>query len=193
MANIPITPLSTTERYLPSAHTQSFTADRSVTWSATGGATVAPSVGVSTVVTFPNRTQTIIVTGVSGPDSGSASLTVYGTWPVYPHLGYEVQLDNKTLVSYAEDGSAVFRRKGSTRRSWTLGFRNTTAEDWQLIREFWNFHQKDLPFYFDDLELLENVAGSEVPTTRLVTLDSGVKVTVTGPVLYDIDLVVREL
>jgi hypothetical protein len=193
MALIPITPLSTTKRYAVATKTQVFTADRSVTWSASGGATVQPAVGVSTTVSFPNKTQTVVVSAVSGGDSGNASLIVYGTWPVFPHFGYEVPFDDKTLVSYAEDGSAVFRRKGNVKLSWSLNFNNTPTEDLILMRDFWNHHRKDTPFYFEDLELPENVLGVELPTLKLVTADSGLRVVVEGPDRYTVSVSLKEV
>lgn len=193
MANIPISPLSATKRYQTTDHTQLFTADRPVNWSVTGGAVVQPSTGVGTIVTFPNRTQTVIVMGVSGADSGTASLITFGTWPVFPHFGGEVDIDDKVVASYAEDGSAVFRRKGGVKLAWSLGFNNIPATDWQLIRDFWNFHRKDIPFYYEDIELLENIGAGEVPTLRLVTADSGLKVIEEGPDRFTVTVVLRQV
>ncbi len=193
MAVIPITPNGTTLRYRTVAFTQFFTADRSVTWSASLGATLAPATGPSTTVTVPNKTQTITVNAVSGADTGAVALQVYGTWPVHPHYGYEVGFDNKTLSSYDEDGGAIFVVKGKVRRSWSLSFNNIPSTDWQLIRDFWLFHQKHIPFYYEDIAMLEKVAGVETPTLRLVTADSGPKVIIAGPDRYNVTIVLREV
>jgi hypothetical protein len=193
MATIPITPLSVTKIYRTTDNTVSFVADRAVNWSASGGATVQPGFGTSTTVFIPNKTQTIVVSAVSGADSGSASVFTYGIWPVFPHFGGEVSLDDKVLASYAEDGSAVFRRKGGPKFSWTLGFNNTPASDLRLIRDFWNYHRKDIPFYYEDLEFPENVGGVETTTLRLVTCDTGLKVVEEGPDRFTVSVTFRQV
>ena len=192
MADIPITPLAATARYIGIDSFQLFTADRVVTWSASGGAIVSPGVGLSTSVLFPNKSQDIVVDAVSGADSGSALLTAVATFPVQPHYGYEISLDNKTLASYAEDGTAVFRKKGSTKRIWKLQFLNVTAADWTLLREFWLWHEKHVKFYYEDVAVPELVGGVETSTLRLVTFDAGLNVSVAGPYRYNITTVVRE-
>lgn len=195
MPNIPITPLAVTKRYIVGANTQLFSASPVVdSWTVNGGATRTPTVNsTSTTVTFPNKTQTITVTAVDGADSGTASLFTYGTWPVPPHVEYEAPLDNKTLASYAEDDSAVFRRKGGLKFRWNLNFNNIPATDWILIRDFFNFHQKDIPFYFEDLELKENIASVETPILRLVTADSGLKIGIAGPDRYNLSIAFKEV
>lgn len=190
---IVVTPLTFTLRYTPAAHTKLFTGSMTANWSASGGALVSPASGVSTTVDAPNKTQGVVVSAVNGANNGSALLQVYGTWPVQPHYGYEVAIDNKTLYSPAEDGGATYRRKGKIRLSWTLGFNNVPSTDWQAIREFFNWHQKDTPFYYEDLALMESVATLEVPILRLVTADSGPKITVAGIDRYNITIVLKEV
>lgn len=196
MAVIPLNVVTSPYRFNPTAPTVGrpvVTADRVVVWSANNGATVSPSSGSSvTTVTTLNRSQVVTIGAVSGADSGSIPVIVWGTWPVQPRFGYELALDNKTLASYAEDGSVVFAKKGPTRRSWKLSFPDIPEADWILIRDFWNWHEKHLPFYYEDLASQENVGGVEVPTLRLVTMDSGLSVTVAGPNRYNITVQLRE-
>jgi hypothetical protein len=196
MANIPLSATNNPYRYNPTTPLVGrsvVTADRSVTWSANNGGLINPATGISTTLTALNRTLSVVVSAVSGADSGAITIQVYGTWPVQPHFGYEVAIDNKTLASPAEDGSMVYRRKGPIRLSWTLGFNNIPATEWELIRDFFNYHQKDIPFYYQDLGLNEDVATLETPILRLVTADSGPKVTVAGPDRYNITIVLRQV
>lgn len=192
MAVIPISPSSGTLRYTPSTTSFGFAADRTVTWSANNGGSVSPGSGSSTVLTVPNFSQVVSISGISGSDAGSAPLTVWATFPVQPRFGYELDMDNKTLVSYSEDGTPVFRVKSGIRRSWQLQFPDTPQNEWRLIREFWNFHQKHIAFYYEDDEILENIGGVETPTLRLVTFDAGLKIIASGPDRYAITTVVRE-
>jgi hypothetical protein len=196
MADIPLVVVTSPYRYNPTSPLVGrpvVTAGVSVSWSVNNGATRSPTTGLSTTVTTLNRTHNVLVSAVNGADSGSATIVVYGTWPVQPHFGYEVAIDNKTAASYAEDGTGTYRRKGPVRLIWTLGFNNIPATEWELIRDFFNYHQKDIPFYYEDLGLMEDVATLETPILRLVTADSGPKVTVAGPDRYNITIVLREV
>lgn len=192
MADIPITPAAAAVQYpRTSPHTFDFTATPSVTWSSSAGTMSGP--GTTGTLTYPNRTQAITVSAVNGGDSGSAILHVYGTWPVNPHFGYEVQIDNKVVGSFGEDGSLVSRRKGPARYSWAVNFRNTPEADMILMRDFWLFHMKDIPFYFEDLEFPENLEESEVSTVRLVTADAGMRVVVDGPDTFTVSMAFKEI
>jgi hypothetical protein len=113
-----------------------------------------------------------------------ASLSIYATFPLQPHFGYDVDIDNKTLVSVAEDGTAVFRKKGGTKRSWTLQMPNRPATEYIALRDFWAFHEKTTEFYFYDLPLNELV---------LVRFDSGLKVQPQNMNLINMSCVLREI
>ncbi len=190
---IPITPVSATIIHNFPDNFEPFSANQSVSWSANNGGVVSSASGNSTNLIVPNKSQSITLTAIAGGDSGTAIATVYGQIPIQPHLGYEVTMDNRTLVSYAEDGTAVFRRKGPIRRSWQLAYRNTPQADMMLFRNFWNWHQKDIPFYYIDIILPENILGVETSTNRLVTFDSQLKVVVQGVDRFELSAVVREL
>jgi hypothetical protein len=193
MAVIPITPSTYTFRASPkSTFTPLFTADRSVTWSSTDGAPFPLIATAASLGSIPNRTQTIILTGTSGADSGTATISVYGTFPVQPHYNYSLDIDNKTLASYSEDGTAEFRKKGKLRRIWQLSFLKSPTSDWTLIRDFWNNHEKHIPFYYQDIAVQESIGGVETPVLRLVTFDSGLKVVPNGPDAFTINIVLRE-
>jgi hypothetical protein len=167
------------------------TANMSVEWTTSVG-TVNPSSGNSTFFTPPNQTRVATVTGTSGVEHDSAAIQVYATIPFQPHFGYELDWDNKTLRSEAEDGSAVLRVKGPIKKSWQVAFNNIPSDEWILLREFFKWHQKHIPFYYEDLAVPDNTGSGESNILLLVTFDAGLKVTVAGPQRFNITTAFRE-
>jgi hypothetical protein len=113
-----------------------------------------------------------------------ASLSIYATFPLQPHFGYEVDYDNKTLVSVAEDGTAVFRKKSSAKMSWTLQFPRRPLSERTILKAFWDYHEKTVEFYYYDLALNE---------LRLVRFDSGIRVSPDNMNLINMSCVLREI
>jgi hypothetical protein len=186
-----------TIRYTPYA-TQlkpTVTGSASAAWSVTGvGGSVSPGSGLTTLFTPPNKTGTARVTGVAaGPETDFVDILVYATVPIQPNFGYELDFDNNTLRSPAEDGGAVLRRKGIHKRSWQVQYNNLDNTEWTLLREFYKYHLKDIPFYMEDLAVLDNVGGPDVYTLALVTFDSGLKVTVAGDSRYNVTAAYKEV
>jgi hypothetical protein len=167
------------------------TANVSVLWTANFGS-LSPTSGSTALFTPPNQTRTSRVTGTSSPDSDFVDIQVYATIPFQPHFGFEQDWDNKTLRSEAEDGSAVLRVKGPIKRSWQVSFNNLPPDEWILLREFFRWHQKHLPFYYQDLAVPDNVGSGEADILTLVTFDAGLKVTVAGPQRFNVATAFRE-
>src|SRR3954467_14115707 len=147
MALIPITVAPPVFRYGDTIALPLFSADRVVAWATTAG-TLSSSNSSTTRLTPPNRSQQIIVTGTSGPDSGSASVTIWATFPLQPNYGYDYELDEKTLISIAEDGSTVRRQKGNIKASWQLTMPQRPLSEFQILRDFHAYHKKLIPFYY---------------------------------------------
>lgn len=162
-----------------------------VNWSTSAG-TVLPVVGTNTTLIAPNRTQRVVVTATGDSDVGSIGIDIIATFPIQPNFGYDVTLANKTIPSYGEDDSVVFRVKGLPRRRWNLPINGSPGWEYLALLDFWAHHQKHIPFYYEDLAALEYVNGILVPTMRLVTFDSDYAVIVAGPDSYNIQVVVKE-
>jgi hypothetical protein len=155
--------------------------------------TINPTVnGQQTILTMNdlsapyNRTKIASVTASDESDTqvASATLSVYATFPLQPQFGYETDLDNKTLVSVAEDGSAVFRKKGGAKRSWQLQFPRRPQSEYVVLRDFWQYHEKTIEFYYYDLPLSE---------IKLVRFDSGLRVSPENMNLISMSCVLREV
>lgn len=114
---------------------------------------------------------------------GSISFQLYGVFPVQPNYAFELNEDNNTLSSFAEDGTAVFRKKGSIRKSINLNFTARKYSEYLLIHNFWQWHQKHLKFYYRDFDFAQNY---------LVTHDSGLRVQVLAPDSITMAIVIRE-
>lgn len=184
MALIPITVAPPVYRYGDSSIALPlFSADRIVTWSTSAG-TLTSTISSATRLNAPNLSQTIIVTGTSGGDTGSMAITVWGTFPLQPNYGYDYELDDKTLISVAEDGSTVRRQKSGIKASWQLNMPNRPLTEYQTLRDFHAYHKKVIPFYYYDLAIGE---------LRMVYFDSSLKVTVSGPDSISMSCLVREV
>lgn len=119
----------------------------------------------------------------SSTNMGTANLTSFGVFPVQPNFSYDVSFDNKTLISFAEDGSATYRVKSPPKRSINLVFNNRPYSDYVKIYDFWQAHQKHIQFYYVDY-----VYG----LTYKVVHDSGLKVQTVGPDQHTMTIVLRE-
>lgn len=183
MSVIPITSNVAVYRYGDTLAVPTFTADRSVNWTTDSGV-VAPLVGVSTVLTAVNQTRVVTVTGVSGGNSGSLSIQVYATFPVQPNYGYEIEWDDKTLMSIAEDQTVIARIKSPDKRSWQLQFPNRPLTEYNTLKNFWSYHRKVIPFYYLDLAIAE---------LKLCRFDSGLRTTPVGPDQFSMTCVVKEI
>ncbi len=117
---------------------------------------------------------------------GNLTFDTYGVFPVQPNYAYETNLDNNTLISRAEDGTSTFRVKGTTSRKKTLSlqFNSRPFSEFQLLYNFWMYHQKHIRFYYRDLVYDE---------TYLMVHDSGLKYQASGPDQITISVVLREI
>lgn len=160
-----------------------------VDWTTSSG-TLSVLTGDVTVLTPLNRTELITVTALDKNSSNVTlstvikSVQVYGTFPLQPNYPYDVEFDDKTLVSIAEDGTAVFRVKSPIRRSWQLSMPNRPFTEYSLLNPFYQYHKKFREFYYYDLAINELI---------LVRFDSSLKVTPIGPDQFTMSCVVKEI
>lgn len=114
----------------------------------------------------------------------SYTLKINGLFPGQPNYSYEINIDDNTLVSYAEDKSAIYRIKGQPIRSWTLQFNERPYLEYQDAYQFWMYHKKYISFYYVDL-----VYGMKT----LVTFDSGIRTQAISPNSISFSFVVRQV
>lgn len=126
----------------------------------------------------------VYFTDTDGAKQGVLTFDIYGVFPVQPNYPYEINVDNKTLASYAEDGSAVFRVKGSQKKSLSLQFNQRPFTEYESIYEFWEWHQKNLTFVYRDVVF---------DLIYFVVNDSGIKIQASGMDNITMSLVLREV
>lgn len=118
------------------------------------------------------------------PTQGTLVVSIAGVFPVQPNFSYELNADNITLTSPAEDGSRVHRLKGAAKLSLNLQFNERPFTEYKAIYDFWQTHQKHIPFYYRDLVFNK---------LYYVTFDSGVRIQPLGPDRISITCVLREV
>lgn len=117
-------------------------------------------------------------------NQGVKTLVVHGIFPEQPNYSYELNQDNTTLVSFAEDKSARYKVKGGLKKNLNLQFTQRSYNEYLSINNFWLAHQKHLSFYYKDIDFAE--------TYRMV-FDSGLRVQVNSPNSITISFVLREV
>jgi hypothetical protein len=117
---------------------------------------------------------------VSAPANyGYTTLQVGSVFPVQPNYALDLSRDNNTLFSYAEDGSFT-----GIKKSLSLQFTLRPFSDYVLIADFWDSHQKHLPFIYEDLVFGESYQ---------VVFDGGLKAQAVGPDQITISCSIREI
>lgn len=160
-----------------------------VTWETTSGA-LSPTTGTSTTLTPNNETRLISVTAKDRAVDDTVLNTVvktvqiYSTFPLQPNYGYEIEMDDTTLISLAEDKTAVIRKKAGVKKVWQLQLPLRPLTEYETLRDFWLFHGKVLSFYYYDLAITE---------LKMVRFDSALRITPAGPDSYSMTCVVREV
>ncbi len=121
------------------------------TWSDGGaGGTFSPTSGASSTYTPANKTQAVVVASVG---AGTYSIQIYGTLPLYPQIGGEIEWDVETKIKKARDLTPYFREDGPAEMGFVYGWANREKIDVQEMRDFWLAHRKVLPFYVIDPEI----------------------------------------
>lgn len=115
---------------------------------------------------------------------GVLTFQLYGVFPESPNYTYEINADNRTLISYAEDGSATFRLKGGIKKSLSLQFNSRPFSEYVVVADFWEWHQKHLKFFYRDVVFDQ---------TYFVVNDAGLKTQANGPDQISMALIVREV
>jgi hypothetical protein len=142
---------------------------------------------LSNVYLFPDNKSTfvnVVATNSGNESSNPLTVTSYGKFPLQPIFGYDIDIDDKTLISVAEDGTTVRRLKGIEKRVWTLQMPNRPLSEYITLRNFFLFHRKLKEFYYEDLAIQE---------MKIVQFDSGIKVTPNNHNSISMSCVVREV
>jgi hypothetical protein len=105
-------------------------------------------------------------------NEASTSISVSGLFPVEPNYTYNRDEDNNTLSSIAEDGSAVFRKKGRIKRSLALQFNERPYSEYLLISNFWRAHEKHQQFIYREFDTGE---------VYIMRFDAGLKLSIQAP------------
>jgi hypothetical protein len=114
----------------------------------------------------------------------SATISVSGLFPVEPNYTFERDEDNNTLVSVAEDGSSIFRKKGDIKKSLSLQFNERPYTEYALINDFWKAHEKHNQFIFRDLTMSDSY---------IMRFDAGLRINVQGPDSVTIQVSLKEV
>lgn len=153
------------------------------------GSTTTPSAGtIYGCVSFRSVGAKIdnpsFLNDTTSNQGSSSAISVTGVFPVEPNYALDLTKDNNTLSSAGEDGSSVFKVVSSPKRVIGLQFIKRPYEEYVLINDFWDFHQRHLRFAFKDTTLEK---------TYVVVHDSGIRTQVDGPDQFTISLTLREV
>lgn len=98
-----------------------------------------------------NRTQVVVITANDG-HTASLSLTVTGTFPLYPQKGYEIEEDQDTKIKTARDGTQYFNEQYKESITWKIGVDRRLKEELVDVWDFLVFHRKVKQFWIYDEE-----------------------------------------
>lgn len=127
--------------------------------------------------TPPNMTGSYVIRAVQQSNAanfGDVAVSVFGRLPHQPNWGIELDLDDKTLVSVAEDDSTIFSLKRGPLQTWRMQWINRPFREKEDLKSFWKWHRKFRFWYYQD-ESEGDEVGFE-PETYLVRFDSGLKI-----------------
>lgn len=139
----------------PSPAFVAVSASGTVVWNdgGAGGSFILSGVGNSIASYSPaNKTQAVVITAIDAANTVTRSLTVYGTLPVYPQIGYEMELDVDTKVKMARDRTRYFREDGALEAGWTFAWSEREKDQYLELMRFWRDHRKTKQFYLVDTE-----------------------------------------
>ena len=141
-----------------------------VSWSDGGaGGTFTPATGAAGIVYKPaNHTKgvTLTATDSGAGGSGQTNIVITGTFPIQPHLGYDIDLDDDTVVKKMRDGTGYYQIDAPPFEGRPLQFIDREWTEYDVLRAFWDFHRKTISFYYIDVEAIR---------TYLVKFISGLK------------------
>ena len=148
-----------------------------IAWSATSGSfdPVETANGQQTAFTPANETQDVVITARDKSDNlqSTTTIEVTGTCPDRGQFeSAQIELDDRTNVSLAEDGGPSFLVKGQPYRLFPYSYPNRTRDQYDEMEAFWLFHRKTRTFYLED-PVHDNL-------WRLVRFDSKLSITVHG-------------
>jgi hypothetical protein len=124
-----------------------FTADQSVTWTATAG-TLSPSSGTASTWTAPNESRSVTVTGTNGSGVDTVSIVVQGVFPNYWAWRTPIHAKKDVLVWRPIFGPSQTRGfgDGSAIHDWELGNEDSEITRFDAIKAFWEYHHPGRQF-----------------------------------------------
>lgn len=129
-----------------------------------------------------NRTRVVTLSATDDTATITRQLTVYGTFPLQPNLGYDTLLDQETKIGRARGGTRYYREDYAMETALTLVCERRDDTERRLLWDFWFAHRKVFTFYYYDVEtgMLNLVRFESALTQRLVgacawTLSCGVR------------------
>lgn len=125
-----------------------------ITWSDGGKGGKFTLIDSQNVLYQPaNRTQIVTISAFDGTNTDTASLTVFGTFPLYPHKGYEIEYDETgTKKKTARDGTPWFSEQGKDQITWKLPMNRRLLDEAREVWDFLVFHRRTKLFWVYDQE-----------------------------------------
>lgn len=117
-------------------------------WSDGGaGGTFSPSSGATATYTPANRTQSVIIS-----NSGTYTIQIYGTLPIYAQVGFDTEYDVDTKIKKSRTGKIYSREDGDPETEWMFGWEDRDLTQRNELAAFWKWHRKIRDFYVIDSE-----------------------------------------
>lgn len=128
--------------------------DGEITWSDGGKGGRFTFIDGQNVLYEPaNKTQIVTITATDSSNSATASLTVFGTFPLYPNKGFEIEYDETgTKKKTARDGTPYFSEQGRDQITWKLPMNRRLLDEAKEVWEFLTFHRRTKLFWVYDQE-----------------------------------------
>lgn len=117
-------------------------------------------------------------------NQGTKTINVLGVLPINPNYSYELTNDNYSHISVAEDGTEYHRKRGNSKKGFSLQFNQRTFEEYSLLYNFWGEHDRTKEFVYRDLP---------TNTSYVVRFESGLQTTVEGPCVITAQASIKEL
>ena len=153
-SNAPLTALSRVRGATPALQFTAVSPSGTVSWgdNGAGGTFNLSGAGNSIADYVPaNKTQVVLITATDGAGSVNYTVTIFATFPLYPQLGHETEMDVDTKIKKARDGTKYFREDGAIEMGWVMAWDNRLTVDRQEALDFWQYHRKVREFYLVDI------------------------------------------
>jgi hypothetical protein len=130
-----------------------------INWSDGGvGGTFNPATtanGQATTYTPTNEERVVTILGTDSgtpANTGTNTITIQATIPLNPAMGYETDSDQDTKSLEAKDKTPAIATYGPIFDSTPLQWMGRVKVQWQMLRNFWNYHRRVKLVWFVDQE-----------------------------------------